>query len=337
MTATILTEKPVPVCGWGNDTEWLEARNCGISASDVAACLGYGQYCTPWEVWAEKTGLRPRSVDANKEAIRLGVALEPWLLVQAGHLIGVKVKHTEHRLYAHPTDRWQLASPDGIAIPTDGEPYGIEAKTAGLAGGFGVPKGWDDDRVPLGYEFQARWQMRVMGWRKVVIVALVANLGLRTYVIRRDHRIELDMVEQVREWYDRHVVGRVEPPLMAQDSDLLNDIYPTPAEGHLPLDDNRDIVELVMSYQDAAARSKASKVDKETAEAGIKRILGNHCAGTIDGREIVTWKERRSNIRWADFVRDLYETGGWDPDDVETDAEPYRNQPTRSLSIKGIK
>lgn len=328
---------PTPVSGWGDDREWLTARSRGISASDVAAILGFSEYATPWEVWADKTGLRPRQVDANKEAIRLGIALEPWLIVQARHHLGVPVVHTQHRLYAHPQAQWQLASPDAEVRPDDGEPYGFEGKTSGLGGGFGIPKGWSDDWIPLGHELQARWQMRIMGWRKVILGALVAGLGLRFYTVHRDEQIETDLVTQVADWYKRHLVDGVEPPMSAKDSTLINDVWPEPTAGHLPLDDNPDIVDLVLDYQAGLMEERAGKDRKDTAAAAIKRIIGPHCGGTIDGREVITWNPKRGTIRWREFIADLYAISGWEPDDIERDGEPYRTPPTRTISVKGIK
>ena len=334
---TILRPPPLPIIGWGNDDAWLQKRNAGISASDVAAILGFSRYASPWEVWAEKTGLRPRTVDSTKEAIRLGVALEPWLIVQARHHLGVPVVHTDARLYAHHDTPWQLASPDAEARPDDGEPFGVEAKTAGLGGGFGVPKGWDDDQIPLGYQLQAHWQMRVMGWRKVVVVALVAGLGLRYYTILRDLQTELDLNDQVTNWYERHIIGGVEPAMCARDANLLDDIWPDKNEGHLQLDDNPNIVELVLDYQAGIAEEKTGADRKKKAEAQIRRIMGAHCAGTLDGKEIIGWKTRRGNVRWRDYLEDIYTTGGWDPDDIDSDTEPYRAAPTQSITVKGIK
>jgi hypothetical protein len=288
-------------------------------------------------VWAEKTGLRPRSVDAGKECIQLGVSLEPWLLIQARHHLGIPVVHTKSRLYAHPRELWQLASPDSEAQPVDGEPFGVEAKTAGLAGGFGVPGGWSDDQIPLGYQFQGHWQMRVMGWRKILFVALVAGLGLRFYTLHRDEQIETDLVTQVSEWHKRHIIDGVEPPVTAKDSTLLNDVWPEPTAGHLSLDDNADIVDLVLDYQAGLMEEKAGRDRKDTAAAAIKRILGPHCAGTVDGREVITWNTKRGQIRWREFISDLYAISGWDPDDIERDGERYRTTSTRTINVKGIK
>lgn len=337
MSTTILRPPPVVVSGWGNDDAWLAARAQGISASDVAACLGFSPYATPWEVWADKTGMRPRQVDADKECIRLGIALEPWLIIQARHHLGVPVVHTDARLYAHHDARWQLASPDAEARPEDGEPFGVEAKTAGLAGGFGVPKDWSDDEFPLGYQLQAHWQMRVMGWRKVLIVALVAGLGLRFYEVRRDLQVELDLVEQVTEWRQRHLTGGIEPPLCDRDANLLADVWPEPSEGHLRLDGNTPFVENVLDYQAGIDEERNGRRRKETAAANLERILGPHYAGTIDGNEIVTWKTRRGSVSWKSTAAAIHEASGGTPTDLAAIAEAHRGKPTRTIKVKGIK
>lgn len=334
---TAVEYAPTPVTGWSaTEAQWLAARREAISASDVAAVLGYSEYATPWEVWADKTGVRPREVDASKEAILLGVALEPWLLAQARHQLGADVRRTSHRLFAHPDEPWQVASPDGEAVTTDGEVFGIECKTAGLASGFGVPGGWTDRRAPLGYEFQCRWQMRVMGWSKVVLIGLVANFGLRTYTYTRDLAIEADLVAQVAEWRQRYLVGRVEPAMSPRDDQLMNDLYRETTGGELKLDDDPDILEALYAHADGLAKESAGRAQKEAAAALLKRKLGEHAAGTIGGHEVITWKAKRGNVRWRDLITDLYEVGGWDPDGVDADAEAYRDAPSRSINVKGL-
>jgi putative phage-type endonuclease len=336
MTTTLIA--PVPVTGWGDsDERWLEARRNGVSASDVAAVLGFSEYATPWEVWAEKTGFRPREVDASKEAIRLGNGLEPWLLAQARHLLDCdNVVRTPARLYAHPDAPWRLASPDGFALLAGTPGFGIEAKTAGLATGFGVPEGWTDKRAPLGYQFQVRWQMHVMNWERVDLVALVAGLGLRTYTYTRDLAIESDMVAQVEEWHQRHIVGKVEPAMSPRDNALMDSTFPDTDGGEIRLDDDPEIVELLYAYADGLSRETAGKAQKEAATAALKRKLGSHAVGTVAGRPVVTWNTKRSDVRWRDFLTDLYEVGGWDADDIEDDVESYRGAPARSISVKGL-
>lgn len=291
------TAEPRPVIGWDADrTEWLAARRNGISASDVGAVLGCSEYATPWEVWADKTGLRPADAVDN-EAIRLGNELEPWLIAKADALLQVPVRRTPARTYAHPDVPWQFASPDAVAIPPSGDPFGIEAKTAGLASGFGIPEGWSEVRIPLGYEFQARWQMRVMNWQRVDVIGLIAGIGVRMWPIHRDLVLEADMVNQVQEWYERHVVRRVEPPFSPRDNALMADIWPTPTLGSVALDNDPDIVELLYTHAEGHEREKAGRDTKNAAAAGIKRKLGNHEIGTLDGRPVATWSADINGVR----------------------------------------
>jgi hypothetical protein len=71
---------PVGVIGWDLDDEaWREARKQGLGGSDISAVLGFSTYNSPWEVWADKTGVRSWQ-DQGSAAADLGVELEPWLL-----------------------------------------------------------------------------------------------------------------------------------------------------------------------------------------------------------------------------------------------------------------
>ncbi len=342
MTATIAPTGAVQVVGWGDDAAWLLARQKGISASDVAAVLGFGPYRTPWEVWAEQTGVRAREVDASREAIRLGVALEPWLLRQAGHLAGAgpaEVQHTAGRLYAHPQFSWRLASPDGVLVGPDGNVLrGIEAKTAGLASGFGVPDSWSDDRAPLGYELQCRWQMHVLGWDHVELIALVAGLGLRRYSYARDPSVEADMVAQVAEWRDKHLVRGVEPPMGAADNSLMDAMFRSTSGGEVRLDDVDDLTETLLEYHDGLAREAAGRALKEAATARLKRLLGDNAVGTVANQVVVTWNAKQGKVDYQALVEDLVEVLGWDGPllDMEQLLNNFRKPDTRSISVKGL-
>lgn len=343
MTAPVDELAAVPLVSWREpDARWLAARRTGISASDVAAVLGFGPYKTPWEVWADKTGARTRETDAGREAIRLGNAMEPWLLAQARHLRSkpsIEVARTGSRLYAHPQQRWALASPDGVATDGGAVVYGIEAKTAGLASGYGTPDGWSDTRAPLGYEMQCRWQMYVLGWPRVQLVALVAGLGLRTYTYERDVGTEADMVAQVAEWRQQHLVRGDEPPMGPADNALMDATHPTTGGGSVRLDDVPDLAELLYEYTDGLSREAAGRALKEAATARIKRLLGDAAVGTVGNREVVTWQARRGGIDYPALIEDLIEIAGWSGPllDMDEITERYRRPDTRSINVKGMR
>ncbi len=318
---------PVPVIGWdANRPAWLAARRTGLGASDVLALLGYSDYRTPWQVWAEKTGAYLPD-DEPSEAAQIGTELEPWLRGRLADLIGHPVKRTPAQLYSHPEYSWRLSSPDGI-VPATGE--GVECKTSGIAGGFGPPSDRTDTRIPLGYEFQVRWQMHVMGWPAVHVVALLANVGVRHYRIDRDHGLELELVRQVDEWWQRHVIGRTDPPMAPADSKVIGKVFGRPDGKPVDLD-GTDVHRHLAAYRSAHEREKAAKDEKNRAGAELKRLLGEHTDGLVDNRTVVTWGEKRGAVDWERLLADVAALHGTAPN-----PDDYRKAPTRALNVKDI-
>lgn len=323
MTATL--HQPVPIIGWdANRPAWLAARRTGLGASDVLALLGFSAYRTPWQVWAEKSEVYLPD-DEPSEAAEIGTELEPWLRGRLADILGHPVKRTPAQLYSHPEHSWRLASPDGI-VPALGE--GVECKTAGIAGGFGPPSDWSDDRIPLGYEFQVRWQMHVCGWSAVHVVALLANVGVRHYRIERDVALELELVGQVSDWWERHVIGNTEPPMAPADSDVMPKVYRRPDGKPVDLD-GTDVQQHIAAYRAAHERETAAKAEKQRAGAELKRLLGEHTEGLVEHRTVVTWNEKRGSVEWARLLADVAAEHGSAPN-----PDDYRKPATRALSVK---
>jgi putative phage-type endonuclease len=316
--------QPTPVLGWNaHRSEWLAARRHGLGASDVAAILGFSPWHTPWQVWAEKLNVR-RPPDQPSTAADLGNALEAWLLDQATVLLGQPVTNTAAQLYAHPQHPWRLCSPDGQTVAGN---VGVECKTAGLASGYGPPKGWDDGGIPLQYEFQARWIAHVMGWDVVEVVALVANKGLVRRTVVRDLAVEADLVAQVSAWWNRHIIGGAEPPLGAADAPVMAEMHPAADGETVDLPDTA--IEPWMAYRDARDREKAARADKEAAGAALKQLLGPAQFGKVDGHLICTWGEKAGHVDWPRLLADLAEAGVAVPN-----PETYRKPPSRTLTVK---
>jgi putative phage-type endonuclease len=323
--------RPTPVVGWGTSrAEWLAARRRGLGASDVTAVLGFSPYRSPWQVWAEKTGVW-RPTDEPSEAADLGNSLEPWLRARLAERLDAPVLRTPHQLYAHPEHPWRLASPDGC-VPATG--HGVECKTAGLAGGFGPPDGWGDESIPLGYEFQVRWQMHVCGWPAVEVVALLANVGVRHWTITRDLGVEADLVAQVDQWWTTHVVGGAEPPMSPPDNAVMAEVYPTAAGGSVDLDDT-DAVGLLAAYRVAAEREKTARAERDRLAAELKRLLGDRDTGLLTGRPAVTWAAKRGSVDWARLFADAAAVAAEHGLSLP-DPETYRRPPSRALTVKDV-
>lgn len=326
MTASVVeTATAVPVVEWSDPDEvWAFRRRQGITGSNITAVLGFSGYDTQWEVWADKTGTHPLD-DRPSAPAQLGTDLEPWLLAQAPALIGCDVTRAPARTYAHPAHRWRMYSPDGLV--SDGRLF--EAKTAGLASGFGTPSGWADGAVPLGYEFQVRWGLHVHDAPAAEVVALVAGMGLIRRTVTRDLTVEADLVEQVTDWWQRHVIDGVEPPLGPGDNATILRRYPTSTGRVIDLA-GTDAVELWHAYRDARDRETTARADKETAGAGIKALLGDAQTGVVDDRVLATWGTKRGPVDFERMARDLADLAGV----ALPDPDSYRKPSSRSLSVK---
>jgi len=318
---------PVPVLGWDADRPtWLAARRHGLGASDVAAVLGFSTYRSPWEVWRDKTS-RELPDDHGSDAAQLGTDLEPYLLTSAERLTGDTVTRTDHQLYAHPHHPWRLCSPDAH-LPWQGA--GVQLKTAGLASGHGTPTGWDDDSTPLSYELQCRWEMHVMAWTRVELVALVANRGLIRRTITRDVALERELITQVGAWWQKHVVQGVEPAVGEADNVLLAALYPRPELGEKVVL-SADGVDAWTGYRRAQQAEARAKREKEAYGARLKHELGTAELGqTADGTLLCAWSERKARVDWQRIAVDVSETAKV----VLPDPETYRGKPSRSLQVK---
>lgn len=322
--AAVVTDWEAP------EAKWLEDRRSGIGGSDVLAALGFSTYASPWEVWREKTGKSPIDTASPSEAASLGTALEPWLIAQAPSKLGAPVYTTAARTYAHPEHWWRRCSPDGVTA--DGRI--VEAKTAGLASGFGTPPGWADGSVPLGYELQVRWSMHVMDAPAAEVIALVAGLGLIHRTIERDLAIETSLVNQVSAWWRTHIVEGAEPPLGGLDAQMIADLYPRVNRESVDLDDT-DALKHWEIYLAAHERETAAKAEKAAAGAELKALIGDAYAARVEGNTIATWGQTAGKVNYARLLAELtpeLEAAGIavpDPDD-------YRGAPGRRLNVKEL-
>lgn len=327
-----------PVAGWElSRDEWLEARKAGLGGSDISAVLGFSVYRSPWDVWAEKTGVKTWQ-DGNSDAADLGIALEPWLREQASLMLDVTVMEPACRTYAHDEHGWRMCSPDGV-LP-DGRL--LEAKTAGLASGFGTPRGWDGG-TPLGYEFQVRWSMHVMDAPAAEIVALVAGMGLLRRTITRDPVIEADLVAQVSAWHAKHIVSGEEPPLGARDEEAMQLLFPRSDGEQIDLT-RTNALEYWSTYQAAHEREKAAKAAKSEAAANLKRLIGENERGLVEDQCVASWAERRGGVNWRPFLTAVinelavkHDLPIIDVDHfIESRIDPFRKPPTRYLDVKDL-
>lgn len=166
----------------GDRQAWLGVRSRGIGGSDVAALMGLSPYRTPYETWAEKSGLVEPEDISGKPAVMWGNILEP---VVGSHYEEVhpdrKVRSVNAvcRSIQRP---WAQASLDyEVLDPDEGEWGVLEIKTASEH----MKEQWDEG-VPLYYLTQVMHYMSVTGRRYADVAVLIGGNDYREYRIKRD-------------------------------------------------------------------------------------------------------------------------------------------------------
>jgi len=196
---------------FGTREGWLEGRQKGIGASEIAAVLGLSPYKSPFAVWAEKTGKAPPQED--KPVMRRGRDLES--------LIGDRVAEESGRSVHRPLHPWTIARSlrhpwitctldfvqyrGAVAGPGACDAKSVGSRSASL---------WDDpDDAPIGYQMQIQGQLLVMGWDWGSLAGLMMDsweLRLRDYGAH--DAVQSAIVEETGNFWDQHVLKDIPPP-----------------------------------------------------------------------------------------------------------------------------
>lgn len=215
--------------------EWLEARQAGIGASEIAAVMGISPYDSPFSLWWRKRN--GWQTEANAE-MSTGTFLEDtianWFLEYGDPNENLVIDRAG--LFRHAEREWQMATPDRVVYLKctecggfgDANDWGVcpDCSGDGFTGSVlalleckWVAYSWDGwgeqdtDDIPVHYRAQALWQLDVMGVDEVIICALGPG-GFRTYRVRRDEKDLAAMREAGRRFWQS----------------LIDDVPPDPDE-----------------------------------------------------------------------------------------------------------
>ena len=88
--------------------EWIEFRKNYVGGSDAPVVMNVSPYCTPYQLWQEKLGIKRR---AKTESMNFGNTMEPFIRDKFNEMYDCKVKPV---VLIHPTIKWMMASLDGL-------------------------------------------------------------------------------------------------------------------------------------------------------------------------------------------------------------------------------
>lgn len=193
---------------------WLAWRQAGITATESSVILGLNPYMTPWRLWCEKVGrVQPADLSANP-LVRFGIEHEDEVrqLFELKHLDVVMPACGEF-----DEDPIFRASFDGLTSVM--EPVEIKCPSETIISDV-KQRELESDACRL-YRIQVQHQLMVSGAQHGWLVFFDRTTNeIIEFVIERDEDLIAEIRSKGREFFDRFVAKRKEPP-----KDPTRDIY----------------------------------------------------------------------------------------------------------------
>ncbi|MEY2740741.1 MAG: YqaJ viral recombinase family protein [Ilumatobacteraceae bacterium] len=292
--------------------EWLRLRwrdadgRCTFGASDAPALMGASPYTTRADLYLDKR-VDP-VMEEEKPVFRRGNVLEPALLDEASHLLGVRVA-TPRVMYRAGRFTISMDGVDDEERPT----IAVEAKTTAR---YTVH---DADDLPMEW----RWQ----GWAQQSV------LGVPVWFIVLDRDLRITMVELPRRddaiaalWDEAERFGAMVDAGTPADADInqfsadqIARLWPASPEPVALPDSARAALDELRAARTARREAEGRESDARDA---IARMLLGHEVGLLDGERAVTWRSQpgRASLdarRLREELPEVYER-------YLTRGEPYR-------------
>ena len=272
---------------------WLAWRQAGITATESSVILGLNPYMTPWRLWCEKVGrAQPADLSANP-LVRFGIEHEDEVrqMFELKHLDVVMpacAEFDEEPIFRASFDGL-TSTMEPVEIKCPSESTLVDVRQNGLESAAG--------RL---YRIQVQHQLMVSGAQHGWLVCFDRTTNdLIEFVIERDEDLIAEIRSKGREFFDRFVAKRKEPP-----KDPTRDIY-------VPKSDV-DIARWTQFAADYAAAQKATDALQEQIDAytaiksrcrdELTAMMGEFLHADFAGVAI-TKRALRGTVNYKDFLQ----------------------------------
>lgn len=261
-----------------------DERMTYIGGSDIAAIMGKSRWCTPLKMWAYKTGRLPAPDFSQNERVKFGKKLE-WIVAEEyAERNNVKVQNRKEA-YTHPKYPFLKAHVDRIVLNADKI---LEAKTCGAEKG----KEWANSNVPVEYVLQSNWNAGLAKRKQFAIAVLIGGNHYEEVTLDFDKELFDEQVNIAINFWKEYVIKNVMPPVSADDSNAILEIYPNHCEDMI---ENQEIEERISYLKEIENYYKEQGAEIETIENELKALIGDK-QGIITNKYRVTWKEITKEI-----------------------------------------
>lgn len=265
--------------------DWLEWRKKGIGGSDVAAICGLSRYRSPLAVYLDKLGEIPPLEDNPK--MKAGRILEPTIADWFAEEIGMKVMK-QNAIFQHKQYPFMLANIDRW-LP--GLNAGLECKNTSEYS----RDDWSGTQAPTEYILQCNHYMAVTGAERWYIAVLIGGWDFQWRIIERDESVIKNLVTIENDFWNHNVLAKVPPMVNAQDTDLLNQMYPISKP--VTTDISEVYYDLVKRLLDTKAAYLKAEDAYEDAKNKIKNLMGESELAFWQGEKLCSWKTNARGSR----------------------------------------
>ena len=264
-------------------SEWLQWRSQGVTASESAVILGRSPYQTPWQLWAERVGIRPREDLSTNPFVQRGISLEDHARQSFEQRHQTLLLPLCAESDVHPVLRCSL---DGVS--DTGEP--VELKVPALKT-YELIR--DQGESAIAYQLawcQLQFQLYVTGASRgwlVFDLCRPSSPALEFHIDRDDDFIQQELVPACLYFWEAIQTGSAPP------QDTERDLY-VPVDSALS-----EWTQAAQSYrallEDRGQLEQQLKTIKDRlaqAEAVFVRLMGDHLCADTAGVRVTRYQQQ---------------------------------------------
>lgn len=290
-------------------------RTGSLGASDAAAALGVSPWKSPYQLWAEKTGIAAEPDLSENEAVEWGSILEPIIAETYARKTGRKVEHNRNALVTrHPDLPFLTATLDATQRVTDRtEPWfkenvgALEIKTTGYYAEYPEGSNWDngppmhfrirsswDEEPPIYYQIQLQHQLAVTGLTWGTLCVLIGGQKFRWFDQKRNERfIEMLLTREAEFW--AMIVDRIppDPDGSIATTETIKRLYPEDHGGIIALPAQAYEIDEELMVTKRVLKDLEDK--RRQLENTIKTWLKGATTGVLPCGARYTWKQQTAH------------------------------------------
>lgn len=263
--------------------EWVQERQTYIGGSDTAAILGESGFKTPLQVWLRKNGIIQPETD--NPIADFGNVFEPIMAEYFENITGLKTRRVSQP-FVHKDYDYLRANIDRQILNGDGVPGTgvLELKTTTSHRLRNL-----NESYPIEWEYQLQWYLGLTGYQYGYLFIYKRDTCqfLDPIYRARNDEVITDMVDQLIQWWQTHMIQGVRPSPQNEEDLLM--LYPDASDGKV-VEASQSTRQLYQQLKKVREQKSELKDQETELKNQLKDELGEAERLVYAGRTLVSWK-----------------------------------------------